>query len=78
MPQEKKKKRAYGAEAVENRREVKRLKRKFDAERKFHVIKRSKAGRSVHARLAEKHEMEILDKMRELNRKTREISRRKK
>jgi hypothetical protein len=74
MPQEKK---ARGAEAVENRLEVKRLKRKFDTERKFHNTGRSKVGRAVHRKLAEKHETEILDEMRAINRRTREISRRK-
>jgi len=81
MPQEKKKKkkkRAYGAEVVENRLEVKKLKRRFDSERKFHTTNRSKIGRRVHRRLAEKHETEILDKMRAANRRTREISKRQK
>ena len=75
MPQEKKKKpkKVRGAHAAEARVEMRRLKRRFDSERKFHTTTRSTVGKAVHRKLAEKHETKILDKMRAINRKTREM-----
>lgn len=74
MPQEKKKKSPY---VKSQGRKVKKLKREFDAEREF-MSKGMQSGDPLRKAVSKIRQRALLKQMREINRETTKITRRKK